>query len=93
MVLKADVPGLVHETDAGGSSSTCAPKPTCAPPAGGWRAFSATSYAVLVQPMIGDGTEVTVGFFGGLHRKFTNEASLIEKSETCDGIAAGWAVR
>ena len=43
--------------------------------------------------MIGDGTEVTVGSFGGLHRKFTNEASLIEKSETCDGIAAGWAVR
>jgi hypothetical protein len=43
--------------------------------------------------MIGDGTEVIVGFFGGLHLKFTNEASLIEKSETCDGIAAGWAVR
>ena len=34
-----------------------------------------------------------LGFFGGLYRKFTNEASLIEKSETCDGIAAGWAVR
>jgi len=31
VVLKADVPGLVHKTEPAGSNSTCAPKPKSPP--------------------------------------------------------------
>jgi len=59
---KADVPGLVHKTDAGGVELDLRTETDV-------RAayqrlterFGSELHAVLVQPMIGDGTEVMVG--------------------------------
>ena len=62
VVLKADVPGLVHKTDAGGVELDLR---TEADVRAAHRRlaglFSDKLRAVLVQPMIGDGTEVIVG--------------------------------
>ena len=62
VVLKADVPGLVHKTDAGAVQLDLhGPDEVRA----GYRAlagrFGARLSAVLVQPMIGGGTEVIIG--------------------------------
>jgi acyl-CoA synthetase (NDP forming)/GNAT superfamily N-acetyltransferase len=62
VVLKADVPGLVHKTDAGAVQLDLhGPDEVRA----GYRAlagrFGARLSAVLVQPMIGSGTEVIIG--------------------------------
>jgi acyl-CoA synthetase (NDP forming)/GNAT superfamily N-acetyltransferase len=62
VVLKADVPGLVHKTEAGGVELDLR---TEADVRAAYRRlaglFGDTLHAVLVQPMIGDGTEVIVG--------------------------------
>jgi acyl-CoA synthetase (NDP forming)/GNAT superfamily N-acetyltransferase len=62
VVLKADVPGLVHKTDAGGVELDLR---TEADVRAAYRRlaghFGRKLHAVLVQPMIGDGTEVIVG--------------------------------
>ncbi len=62
VVLKADVPGLVHKTDAGGVELDLR---TEADVRAAYRRlterFGDKLHAVLVQPMIGDGTEVIVG--------------------------------
>ncbi len=62
VVLKADVPGLVHKTDAGAVQLDLhGPDEVRA----GYRAlagrFGARMSAVLVQPMVADGTEVIIG--------------------------------
>jgi acyl-CoA synthetase (NDP forming)/GNAT superfamily N-acetyltransferase len=62
VVLKADVPGLVHKTDAGAVQLDLHdPDEVRA----GYRAlagrFGARLSAVLVQPMVGGGTEVIIG--------------------------------
>jgi acyl-CoA synthetase (NDP forming)/GNAT superfamily N-acetyltransferase len=62
VVLKADVPGLVHKTDAGAVQLDLhGPDEVRA----GYRAlagrFGAGMSAVLVQPMVADGTEVIIG--------------------------------
>jgi acyl-CoA synthetase (NDP forming)/GNAT superfamily N-acetyltransferase len=61
VVLKADVPGLVHKSDAGGVELDLR---TEADVRAAYRRlaglFSDKLHAVLVQPMIGDGTEVFV---------------------------------
>ena len=62
VVLKADVPGLVHKSDAGGVEldlrTEADVRAACRRLAG---LFGDTLHAVLVQPMISDGTEVMVG--------------------------------
>jgi len=62
VVLKADVPGLVHKSDAGGVELDLR---TEADVRAAYRRlaglFGNTLHAVLVQPMIGDGTEVMAG--------------------------------
>jgi acyl-CoA synthetase (NDP forming) len=62
VVLKADVPGLVHKTEAGGVELDLR---TEADVRAAYRRltdrFGDKLRAVLVQPMIGDGTEVIVG--------------------------------
>ena len=62
VMLKADVPGLVHKTDAGGVELDLR---TEADVRAAYRRlagrFGDKLHAVLVQPMIGDGTEVIVG--------------------------------
>jgi acyl-CoA synthetase (NDP forming)/GNAT superfamily N-acetyltransferase len=62
VVLKADVPGLVHKTDAGGVELDLRTK---ADVRAAYRRlagrFGAKLNAVLVQPMISGGTEVIVG--------------------------------
>jgi len=62
VVLKADVPGLVHKTDAGGVELDLR---TEADVRAAYQRlaslFGRKLHAVLVQPMIGDGTEVIVG--------------------------------
>ncbi len=62
VVLKADVPGLVHKTEAGGVELDLR---TEAAVSAAYRRlaerFGGKLHAVLVQPMIGDGTEVIVG--------------------------------
>jgi len=62
VVLKADVPGLVHKTDAGGVELDLR---TEADVRAAYRRlagrFGDQLHAVLVQQMIGDGTEVIVG--------------------------------
>jgi len=61
-VLKADVPGLVHKADAGGVELGLR---TEADVRAAYRRlterFGVKLHAVLVQPMIGGGTEVIVG--------------------------------
>ncbi len=62
VVLKADVPGLVHKTEAGGVELDLR---TEADVRAAYQRlterFGGKLHAVLVQPMIGDGTEVIVG--------------------------------
>ncbi len=62
VVLKADVPGLVHKTDAGGVELDLR---TEADVRAAYRRleerFGGKLRTILVQPMIGDGTEVIVG--------------------------------
>ena len=62
VVLKADVPGLVHKTDAGGVELDLR---TEADVRAAYRRleerFGPKLRTILVQPMIGDGTEVIVG--------------------------------
>jgi acyl-CoA synthetase (NDP forming)/GNAT superfamily N-acetyltransferase len=62
VVLKADVPGLVHKTDAGGVELDLR---TEADVRAAYRQleerFGRKLRTILVQPMIGDGTEVIVG--------------------------------
>ena len=62
VVLKADVPGLVHKTEAGGVELDLR---TEADVRAAYRRlterFGGKLHAVLVQPMIADGTEVIVG--------------------------------
>jgi len=62
VVLKADVPGLVHKTEAGGVEldlrTETDVRAACQRLT---ERFGGKLHAVLVQPMIGDGTEVIVG--------------------------------
>ena len=62
VVLKADVPGLVHKTEAGGVEldlrTEADVRAACQRLT---ERFGGKLHAVLVQPMIGDGTEVIVG--------------------------------
>ena len=62
VVLKADVPGLVHKTEAGGVELDLRTEDDVR---AAYRRlaglFGDKLHAVLVQPMIGDGTEVIVG--------------------------------
>ena len=62
VALKADVPGLVHKTEAGGVELDLR---TEADVRAAYQRlterFGGKLHAVLVQPMIGDGTEVIVG--------------------------------
>jgi acyl-CoA synthetase (NDP forming) len=62
VALKADVPGLVHKTDAGGVELDLRNESDVRAAYRGLAGrFGGTLHAVLVQPMIGDGTEVIAG--------------------------------
>ena len=62
VVLKADVPGLVHKTEAGGVELDLRTEADVrAAHQRLTERFGGKLHAVLVQPMIGDGTEVIVG--------------------------------